>query len=175
MSQNPIEKLYHSIERATRGKTPREAEIEVLSKVLPYAWRRESSRPGRHDAWRPDNPAHGQSDATVLVVQDRIGGRIFRTVVPGYGTHYYNVTNDGEVCDFAKAKFPKGTVIPPGAEISRDDLLASQEAKDSMLEERYSLLTDRFDEILRILDRVHAGLQPSRPPGVPSTPAPHRP
>lgn len=175
MKQNPIEKLYHSIERATRGKSPRDAEIEVLSKVLPYAWRRESSRPGRHDTWTPGNPAHGQSDATVLVVQDQIGGRIFRSDVPGYGTHYYNMTNDGTVRDFAKAKFPKGTVIPPGVEVTRDDLLASKEAQDSHLKSRYSYLTDRFDDVLRMLDRVHAGLHPSRPPGVPTPPPPHRP
>lgn len=149
MKKTPIERLRKEIDAAL----DKEAEIILVSKVLKYAWRRESSRPGRHDAWTQANPAMGQSDATAMLVQSKLGGKICKTEVEGYGPHYYNVLPDGRRIGLTDRKFPKGTIIPDGVPISPKDLLASEDGQDHFLTPRLSLLSDRFDDVLNALNR----------------------
>lgn len=150
LKKTPIERLRKEIETALE----REAEIVIVSKVFEYAWRRETSRPGRHDDWTQANAAMGQSDATAVLVQAKLGGEIRKTEVPGYGPHYYNVLADGRRLGLTDKKFPTGTEIPEGQPISASDLLASEDGQDHFLTERLSYLSDRFDEVLKMLERL---------------------
>ena len=147
MKKNRIQRLAESIE----ADVGRETKIILVTSILAFAWRRETSR--SHDSWLPGNPAQGQSDATALLVCAKLGGEIRRSEVPGYGAYYYNVLADGRRLDLTRAKFPAGTVIPDGQPVEPQALLASDEAKAHHLNERLSLLIDSFDRTLSALER----------------------
>jgi hypothetical protein len=57
--------------------------------------------------WTVGNPAFGQCAVTALIVQDALGGRIFRTKV-GDASHYFNVLDSGEQIDLTAEQFPRG-------------------------------------------------------------------
>jgi len=147
-----IERLREEI----RAITKRETEIIRVSKVIECAWRHETSRPGRHHDWTQDNAAVGQSDVTAMLVQDKLGGEIRKTEVPGYGPHYYNVLPDGRRLGLADKKFPMGTLIPEGQPIDPADLPASDDGQKHHLADRFSYFSDRYDDVLKALDPPHA-------------------
>jgi hypothetical protein len=72
--------------------------IIELSNILFQAWSIESST-----KWTEGNPAKGQCGVTSLVVNDLLGGEIFKTRITG-GWHYYNGI-DGKRFDFTASQF----------------------------------------------------------------------
>lgn len=71
---------------------------EALLAALRRAWSAETG-----SGWRPDNPARGQCDVTALVVQDRLGGEILKTLLPE-GWHFYNRVG-GRRLDLTESQF----------------------------------------------------------------------
>ena len=60
-----------------------------------------------------DNPARGQCAVSSLVVQDFLGGDLFRVRANGEGIdekHYYNVLDDGTVIDTTREQY-QGKVV----------------------------------------------------------------
>jgi len=75
------------------------------------------------------------------------GGELIRTVVEGFGSHYYNRLPSGQEIDLTDGQFPPGTVIPTGEPVERPYVLDSEKAKRARTAERYRLLKSRFDQI----------------------------
>jgi hypothetical protein len=91
------------------------------------------------ETWAPANPAHGQCAVTALVVQDLIGGDIWRGRVE-FLPHYWNHV-DGQSIDLTLCQFPRGSRRFPDVPVNRDRLLA-----DPSTLIRYQLLKSRLAE-----------------------------
>jgi hypothetical protein len=89
--------------------------------------------------WTVDNPACGQCGVTALVVQDRLGGEILKTMTVG-GWHYYNRVNN-KVYDFTASQFT--------GEIEYLHVLSSRaDAFSDTNQEQYEALSSRMAKLL---------------------------
>ncbi|WP_071391336.1 YunG family protein [Haloprofundus marisrubri] len=115
-----------------------EFDEDRVSRALERAWSAESS-----PTWSMQNPAHGHAAVTTLVVQDRFGGEIEKTVLSD-GPHYYNVI-DGQRYDFTVSQFD---TIPmyEGRPATREEL------RISVTDSEYVALSERFEEALEDVD-----------------------
>lgn len=127
--------------------------MTMLPELMRLAWRRETSSPVAHDRWRPENPGHGQDAITALVVQDLLGGHLLRAEVDGYGFHYWNLLPDGRPYDLTLGQLPPRKTRPEGTVIARTALLDSDRAVAKSTYERYSMLTDRLDDVIKQFGR----------------------
>ena len=73
-------------------------ESTQLARVLKKSWSLKTS-----SKWTSDNPAEGQCGVTSLVVNDLLGGEIYKTRLPA-GWHFYNMI-DRERYDFTSSQF----------------------------------------------------------------------
>lgn len=71
----------------------------ALLRALKKSWSIQSS-----SKWTLDNPAKGQCGVTALVVNDILGGKIYKTWLDE-GWHFYNILNE-ERKDFSQEQFP---------------------------------------------------------------------
>ncbi len=78
------------------------------------AWTPETS--SDPSGWSPDNRAWGQCAVTALVVQDRFGGVLLRTVNEG-ASHYWNRLPNGDEVDLTRDQFK---TWDPGEIVERD-------------------------------------------------------
>ena len=81
-------------------------DILHITEALRASWRPETSTLG--DDLPVDNPARGQCAVSSLVVQDFLGGDLFRVRVSGDGIderHYYNVLDDSTVIDTTREQY----------------------------------------------------------------------
>lgn len=122
--------------------------LGLIKAVIIRAWSKETASPFSADAWTEDNPSLGQCAVTALLVHETMGGYIMRTVVPGFGSYYYNVLPDGSVCDLTRGQFPQGTAVPSGEAVEREAMLGSERALTARTQQRYALLVSRFMDIL---------------------------
>jgi hypothetical protein len=104
--------------------------------AIRQAWCRETSY--WPEEWTPENPALGQCAVTALVVQDFLGGDIWRGQVE-FVTHYWNHVL-GQSVDLTLHQFPRGSTRTPDVPVHRDRLLA-----DANTWRRYQLLRQRVD------------------------------
>lgn len=121
--------------------------LALVSAILTRVWCKETASPVCKADWSEQNPSLGQGAVTALIIDEMMGGYIMRTVVGNYGSHYYNVLPDGNVCDLTKGQFPPGVIVPEGQIVDRDTVFCSQRAKAARTSERYALLLNRFMEI----------------------------
>lgn len=120
----------------------------MLPELMKLAWRRETSSPLVHDQWRPDDPGKGQDAITALVVQDHLGGELLRADIKDYGFHYWNRLPDGREYDLTLEQLPKDRTRPKGQVVARKDVLDSDRAVAKSTRDRYSMLTDRLDDVI---------------------------
>ena len=81
-------------------------DILHITEALRASWCPETSTLG--DDLPVDNPARGHCVVSSLVVQDFLGGDLFRVRVSGDGIderHYYNVLDDGIVIDTTREQY----------------------------------------------------------------------
>lgn len=121
--------------------------IRFLKGTLPLIWCRDTAALSVQGYWSDLNPALGQSDVTALLVRDVCGGEILRTMVQGYGAHYYNRLPDGTEVDLTEMQYSKGTVISRGDVVSQADLLTGYIGKRLQIADRYILLTERYNAL----------------------------
>lgn len=121
--------------------------LALISAILTRVWCKETASPVCKADWSEQNPSFGQGAVTALVIQEMMGGYIMRAVVEKYGSHYYNVLPDGNICDLTKGQFPSGVIVPEGQIVDRDTVLYSPRAKVARTSERYALLLNKFMEI----------------------------
>jgi hypothetical protein len=80
---------------------PRRLELAALRDELNRHWRAETSF--WPDEWTPARPSVGQCAVTAMIVQDRFGGDVLRTLNGGV-VHYWNRVDDVEV-DLTRDQF----------------------------------------------------------------------
>ena len=80
---------------------PRGSELAALRAQLQRRWCAEISF--WPDQWTPDKPSIGQCAVTAMIVHDRFGGEILRTVNEGV-VHYWNRVDDVAV-DLTRDQF----------------------------------------------------------------------
>jgi hypothetical protein len=68
--------------------------VKTLREAVEASWSRETS--ACPDLWAPGNPSRGQCAVTALVIQDYLGGDLFRGTVNGE-SHYWNRVFDSGV------------------------------------------------------------------------------
>ena len=81
-------------------------DISHITEALRASWSPETSTWG--EDLPVDNPARGQCAVSSLVVQDFLGGDLFRVRANGDGIdekHYYNVLDDGIVIDTTREQY----------------------------------------------------------------------
>jgi hypothetical protein len=120
--------------------TPRSISPKRLRAVLRDAWSAETSvDPSR---WSPSNPAYGQCAVTAIVVQDHLGGAIWRCRINGV-SHYFNVLDGDRRFDLTKEQFPLEAVESDLSLSSREYVLSFEATKG-----RYQMLSGRLDELI---------------------------
>lgn len=126
-----------------RGENPF---LSLIESAIRDSWCRETS--ATPHLWENTNPSLGQCAVTALLIQDLVGGNIFKCTIPAFGSHYWNrlYQNYGQSVDIdlTRRQFPKGIVIEPDEESSRNTMLLSARAKKFNTSERYRLLRNRF-------------------------------
>lgn len=124
--------------------TPR---LVVLEEVIRASWDAETS--DEPALWSPQSPAVGQGVVTALVVQDLLGGTVWRTTVGGQRHHYVEVDPvlvdpeglDG-VVDLTREQFASWMPTPV-VPVMREALLSSPEVA-----RRYRVLAGRVQQVL---------------------------
>lgn len=124
-------------------------EIDALFGVLLKSWvkRDEYSDNGEAGYDFDNNPAYGQCSVTALIVQDYLGGEIYRVRI-GDGTHYFNKI-DGQFFDLTSDQFScRGIDIlyEPNEKMSRDYCLSNKNTKM-----RYETLKENVERNLESL------------------------
>ncbi len=81
------------------------AKLDQLKEVLNQTWDEDTCFP---NSWDESNPCKGQCEPTACVVQDLLGGDIYKIVgdesIGAKGAHFFNVI-DGEIVDLTAAQF----------------------------------------------------------------------
>ena len=108
--------------------------------LVSRAWSRETASPSCQGQWDPANPAYGQCAVTALLVQDRFGGDLLRTVAENRGSHYYNRLPNGWEVDLTRSQFPPDQRFEPADARTREYALDSPGAVAARTRERYELL-----------------------------------
>jgi hypothetical protein len=80
---------------------PRGTELAALRIELQRHWCAETSF--WPDEWTPDRPSFGQRAVTAMIVHDRFGGEMLRTLNEGV-IHYWNRVDDIDI-DFTRDQF----------------------------------------------------------------------
>jgi hypothetical protein len=118
--------------------THRRPAIEALVAQLRSSWGADTAW---IDDWHPRNPSRGQCGSSALVIQDLIGGELFRGLVDESDgeltVHYWNALEFGQL-DVTWAQFPRGARIRLGEHVRREDLLTT-----AWLARRYETLLER--------------------------------
>ena len=131
----------------------------LIGHLLRRAWCRETAHPDSQATWSETNPALGQCAVSALVVYDLLGGAITRCTVDGFGSHYANLVNLGEMhlrVDLTLSQFPSGTRMHEGSVVSSDHLLHSSRAILAGTPERYVMLRERVAQVVRnVIDEEH--------------------
>lgn len=126
-------------------------DVSDLEKALLSSWCRESSQDSQN--WSPNNPAYGQSEVTVLIVNDYMGGVILKSkvILPDnkQTSHYFNLAKGKEI-DLTLRQFPQGTKLTEfisivnGHNSIRDYILANASTKNC-----YETLKKRVENLLK--------------------------
>ena len=116
--------------------------LEKLQQALRKSYSADLCYPPAMEWWSEDNPTFGMCSITALVLQDYLGGEIYKISV-GDGSHYFNLI-DGKIVDLTAEQF--------GHEISYDGM--TQADRNAMLpardtEKRYLELKRRVDDLMR--------------------------
>jgi hypothetical protein len=106
-----------------------------LLEGLVESWSRETS--ADPDRWSEDNPAWGQCAVTALVVQEYLGGALFRGEV-GPISHYWNQLPSGQLVDLTRVQFGDDARIDRVEPRTREYVLSHPETNH-----RYELLRCR--------------------------------
>jgi hypothetical protein len=112
------------------------------------AWCRETASPDCQADWSDLNPSRGQCAVTALCLEKNLREdyeiqiKIVRTIVPGFGAHYWIRMPDGTNVDMTRDQFPAETVIPDAFRDSVEvaKLLEGESAEIDCTRQRFDLL-----------------------------------
>ncbi|HWI47904.1 MAG TPA: hypothetical protein VNU45_06725 [Rummeliibacillus sp.] len=112
--------------------------IEFLKSALACSWSLASS-----SKWHIDNPAKGQCGVTALVVNDLLGGQIFKTTL-SEGWHFYNVI-DHKRYDFTASQFSKPIIYEDIPSDRSEALMDTNEKQYAYLKQNVFESISQFD------------------------------
>lgn len=113
----------------------------TLRKTIRQAWSAETTVDPT--GWLSSNPAYGQCAVTAVVVQDHLGGTIWRSRINGV-SHYFNILDGDEVIDLTREQFPIDAAESDRSLSSREYILSFGPTRN-----RYELLKARMSGLLR--------------------------
>ena len=116
--------------------------LELLKEYLYKIYSKDTCYPLCKDEWDIDNPTLGHCAIVTLIVNDYLGGEIYKTKVNGI-SHYFNVI-DNEIIDLTASQFNKQINYDNKIKKDRKEML---EDKDTLA--RYNLLKERLESILK--------------------------
>ena len=128
-------------------------DILHITEALRASWCPETSTLG--DDLPADNPARGQCAVSSLVVQDFLGGDLFRVRVSGDGIderHYYNVLDDSTVIDTTREQYQGKAVSLTPAPVDLEGKYVSIREKvldNEDTRKRYELLRQLVNDNLQ--------------------------
>lgn len=142
-----------TVSEAAHNGTAVKYDKHTLADLLKRAWGPFTSA---YNTCASPNLAWGQSDVTALVVQEALGGEIFRvtfeTSCGKKGAHFLNLLPDGERMDVALSGYPQGTVfVPPldapdaALRASTMDYLKQHQAGNSLSDHLLTLLDNEVN------------------------------
>lgn len=108
----------------------------TLRKTIREAWSAETTVDPT--GWLSSNPAYGQCAVTAVVVQDHLGGTIWRSRINGV-SHYFNILDGDEVIDLTREQFPIDATESDRSLSSREYILSFGPTRN-----RYELLKARM-------------------------------
>lgn len=120
--------------------------IKLLYEALKKSWSKETSYPLTQKDWSDKNPALGQCAVTVLVVQDLFGGKILYCK---HYNHYWNQLPNGKEIDLTRSQFKNKVRLCVDGIVSREFILESESSKKVATLERYLLLKNRVNKIIK--------------------------
>ena len=121
--------------------------IELIEKYLMKVYSKDTCYPKDSDRWNLNNPTLGHCAIVSLILNDYLGGQIYKTKV-GEVSHYFNYISD-EIVDLTASQFNGKIDYSNKVKKDRDEII-----KDSNTLFRYNLLKTRF-ELLLIDDEIH--------------------
>ena len=124
------------------------AELQSFYDTVSGFWIKETALPALRDRWTSETPALGQSGITALLVQDRFGGELVRTVIVGHGSHYHNRLPNGQEVDLASGEYPDMTPVGEPEVRERERVLGSPDALQARTRERYDLLKRAIESVV---------------------------
>ena len=115
--------------------------LELLEDYLSKVYSKDTCYPLCKDDWSINNPTLGHCAIVSLIVNDYLGGEIYKIKVDGVG-HYFNVINN-EVIDLTSSQFNKEIDYSNKIKKDRKDILEDQ---DTLI--RYNILKMRLQLVI---------------------------
>lgn len=120
-------------------------DISRLERALRMCWDETTCTPQERNYWSPRRPSGYQSDATSLVVQDYLGGRI---AINHYTNHHWNVLPHGGQIDFAPVPYLKTASLFYNELVYKGELMGRTKSTQEVLGERYLTLRERVKNFM---------------------------
>lgn len=131
----------------------------LMLECVSESWNRETSYDP--DGWSEDNPSYGQCAVTALVLNDLLGGQIYRCVsyqLEKRVSHYFNIIYN-EIVDLTRGQFSDQTVFTFPEIVSRDYLLSDENTKARYLKLKNlaaTLYASKVSERGAVWERKHS-------------------
>lgn len=123
-------------------------EINKLIYILNHCWDNDTCYPEVLNEWSVDNRSLGQCAITSLLVNDYLGGSIYKIIVNNIG-HYFNLV-DNEIVDLTASQFDRINIDYSNLKFkSREDLLLNADTK-----KRYNILKNKFNNCLNEITKI---------------------
>ena len=123
-------------------------EFFKLEMAFNQAWSDETTYPDIKDKWSEDNKAYGQCAITSIIVFDLFGGKI---IYDKANFHLWNELPDGTEQDFSRKQFLDERVFTIYKYKTKDEILHDENGRRTNVDQRYQLLKERFDDVLKEL------------------------
>lgn len=120
--------------------------LKELEFALRHSWDAKTCYPPQREEWSSKRPEVGQCAVTALIVQSHFGGKI------AYNEsldHFWNILPSGKELDFTRGQFSDKTTIKIDDIVDIRLILDSEGAKQFMTKQRYKLLRDKVNSILK--------------------------
>lgn len=117
----------------------------LLKQAIKESWSKDTTYEEIRDKWTKENKSYGQCAVTALLIQNYLGGEIYKADVKGEKySHFWNVLPNGEVVDLTKKQFGNKEIKFINVEIKdRGELMKNKDLKN-----RYEILRSRVEKYI---------------------------
>ncbi|MFJ2578460.1 hypothetical protein [Kitasatospora aureofaciens] len=133
--------------------------LNDIERAIRSSWGVDTCAPEDLAHWRPDNPARGQSGATVMVVHDLLGGELMMGEVHVRGVrtdlHWWNRSAAGVEVDLTREQFGPDELVGPGRPVARPARRGRLQVQYELLRHRVAIELER-GRVVRLPERACA-------------------